>query len=208
MRHHAKRLLNVLGFILCYWPTIGNATTYNFSWSGDPALDSTIVSSDDATLAATGTIDINASPGSAFTLSDITSTNINVTGANITPFSFTSWGSAGGTISGDGLSATFDAADNPFSSPSNFFGCLFFECDLGGNPINFVISASNPGFINEQDVLYASADNAAASMHMTAATTTTPLPSALPLFATGLGGLGLLGWRRKRKNAAAVASAA
>jgi hypothetical protein len=26
----------------------------------------------------------------------------------------------------------------------------------------------------------------------------TPLPAALPLFATGLGGLGLLGWRRKR----------
>ena len=28
----------------------------------------------------------------------------------------------------------------------------------------------------------------------------TPLPAALPLFATGLGGLGLLGWRRKRKT--------
>jgi hypothetical protein len=26
-----------------------------------------------------------------------------------------------------------------------------------------------------------------------------PLPAALPLFATGVGGLGLLGWRRKRK---------
>jgi hypothetical protein len=30
---------------------------------------------------------------------------------------------------------------------------------------------------------------------------TTPLPAALPLFATGLGGLGLLGWRRKRRAA-------
>jgi hypothetical protein len=29
----------------------------------------------------------------------------------------------------------------------------------------------------------------------------TPLPAALPLFATGLGALGLLGWRRKRKTA-------
>jgi hypothetical protein len=28
----------------------------------------------------------------------------------------------------------------------------------------------------------------------------TPLPAALPLFATGIGGLGLLGWRRKRKG--------
>jgi hypothetical protein len=34
----------------------------------------------------------------------------------------------------------------------------------------------------------------------------TPLPAALPLFATGLGALGLLGWRRKRKGATAMAS--
>jgi hypothetical protein len=32
----------------------------------------------------------------------------------------------------------------------------------------------------------------------------TPLPAALPLFATGIGGLGLLGWRRKRKAQAVV----
>ena len=32
----------------------------------------------------------------------------------------------------------------------------------------------------------------------------TPLPAALPLFATGLGALGLLGWRRKKKAQAAV----
>jgi hypothetical protein len=34
---------------------------------------------------------------------------------------------------------------------------------------------------------------------------TVPLPAALPLFATGLGALGLLGWRRKRKAAAVAA---
>jgi hypothetical protein len=32
----------------------------------------------------------------------------------------------------------------------------------------------------------------------------TPLPAALPLFAAGLGAMGLLGWRRKRKQVAAV----
>ncbi len=31
----------------------------------------------------------------------------------------------------------------------------------------------------------------------------TPVPAAFPLFATGLGAFGLLGWRRKRKNVAA-----
>ena len=34
-----------------------------------------------------------------------------------------------------------------------------------------------------------------------------PIPAALPLFATGLGALGLLGWRRKRKNASAITPA-
>jgi len=33
----------------------------------------------------------------------------------------------------------------------------------------------------------------------------TPLPGALPLFTTGLGALGLLGWRRKKKAAALAA---
>jgi hypothetical protein len=35
----------------------------------------------------------------------------------------------------------------------------------------------------------------------------TPIPAALPLFATGLGALGLLGWRRRRKNVSALAAA-
>ena len=37
------------------------------------------------------------------------------------------------------------------------------------------------------------------TFHSFFAAPATPLPATLPLFATGLGGLGLLGWRRKRK---------
>ncbi len=40
---------------------------------------------------------------------------------------------------------------------------------------------------------------------ITSAPSSVPLPAALPLFASGLGALGLLGWRRKKK-AAALAS--
>ena len=38
-------------------------------------------------------------------------------------------------------------------------------------------------------------------------TANTPLPAAFPLFATGLDAMGLFGWRRKRKNFAALAVA-
>jgi hypothetical protein len=44
------------------------------------------------------------------------------------------------------------------------------------------------------DIVGAGTFNAAFSVTGVA----TPLPGALPLFATGLGVLGLLGWRRKR----------
>lgn len=44
--------------------------------------------------------------------------------------------------------------------------------------------------------------NDPATWSFTTDPTATPLPAALPLFATGLGTLGLLGWRRKRKQVA------
>jgi hypothetical protein len=35
------------------------------------------------------------------------------------------------------------------------------------------------------------------------AVATTPIPAALPLLATALGGMGFMGWRRKRQQQAA-----
>ena len=44
-------------------------------------------------------------------------------------------------------------------------------------------------------------ESAAVIIQSSAQIAETPLPAALPLFATGLGALGLMGWRRKRKAA-------
>jgi hypothetical protein len=65
----------------------------------------------------------------------------------------------------------------------------------------------NPNLTNpEQTALFADDQHLSAAGQQIEANfvfdeiTGTPVPAALPLFATGLGALGLLGWRRKRKT--------
>jgi probable HAF family extracellular repeat protein len=85
-----------------------------------------------------------------------------------------------GQISG---SYTYGNASHGFLYSNGIYTNIDFP--LGGGP-NFA------GGINNMSQIVGSAysnDNGS----------TTPLPAALPLFATGLGALGLLGWHRKRK---------
>ncbi len=58
-------------------------------------------------------------------------------------------------------------------------------CALGGNP---TLTLNKAGYV-------------------TTNVSATPIPAAFPLFASGLEALGLFGWRRKRKNVAALAAA-
>ena len=85
--------------------------------------------------------------------------------------------------------------------------------NLGGTPDTFVSSAL-VSYVNSAWTESSSAPGgtvpnqfgttdffSSANIEFAAAT---PLPAALPLFVTGLGALGLLGWRRKRKTLAAA----
>jgi PEP-CTERM motif len=69
-----------------------------------------------------------------------------------------------------------------FAGASMFFGVLVF------------------GMLNGSDGLTATYDNTNITVNQT------PLPAALPLFASGLGALGLLGWCRKRKGVTTTAA--
>lgn len=71
-----------------------------------------------------------------------------------------------------------------FNDPNNFFG--------------FTSSLFDRILVTAGDTGAARFDN----IEFNAAPASTPLPAALPLFASGLGALGLLGWHRKRKSTA------
>ena len=88
----------------------------------------------------------------------------------------------------------YDRLFHDLASAQSFFSSdlIYLSLIAGLNNVqlsfNETMSSSGQGF---------SFDYAAAE---------TPLPAALPLFASGLGALGLLGWRRKKKNAASIAA--
>jgi hypothetical protein len=81
----------------------------------------------------------------------------------------------------------------PIFTPQNWEFCLAVAiAGYCGAPTSAYLKG--PGGIVQSDVALGAAPAA------------TPLPAALPLFSAGLGALGLLGWRRKKKKAAALAA--
>ena len=92
------------------------------------------------------------------------------------------------TVSGSLLASDFGLLDSTNGNPA------LTHPDFAGGPMLFGVSATSLAvfdFAGEVDF-----DNLSVTINEA---TVTPLPAALPLFATGLGALGLLGWRRRRK---------
>lgn len=77
-----------------------------------------------------------------------------------------------------------------YIAPGSFSDRFFFNSE---------VQASNYGLLV---VSIVQSETFFDSVNGVAAASATPIPAALPLFATGLGALGLIGWRRKRKVAA------
>jgi hypothetical protein len=97
---------------------------------------------------------------------------------------------------------------NPYANQSVVSGTSVLESIVapnGGNPGQIVFTITDNGLFDGPLALAwamtCANDVIIADIPVTVTThqDTTPLPAALPLFCTGLGALGLLGWRRKRK---------
>ena len=99
-------------------------------------------------------------------------------------------------------SATFQISENGTVLENHLFTDLASaQAFFSDNPINLTLLAGlNIVQLSFNEKI--SGGDGFAFDYATTSSVVTPLPTTLPLFATGLAGLGLLGWRRKKKAAA------
>ncbi|MGN6590232.1 MAG: VPLPA-CTERM sorting domain-containing protein [Sphingomicrobium sp.] len=89
------------------------------------------------------------------------------------------------------------------NSPNSGLTWAQLVAAVGSTDVTWVTLDLDGGFTGDQHLLV---NNFAVNGDVfSAAPSTTPLPAALPMFATGMAGLGLLRWRRKNKSAAKAA---
>jgi len=163
---------------------------------GAAKADTFDVSSSQNEIQLGGTLTINTVAGTV-TRQDVTSTN--------SPISSPAFTSLTSSVSCEGGSVWCITVNTP-TSPSTVYDLeilLPVSSLIGysGGVITTAILNTGPGTPE------IAACVAAGCGELTdVGTSATPLPAALPLLATGLGAMGLLGWRRKRKNTAALAA--
>ena len=179
-----KLLVAVTTFAtILIWAAPVHAASFNFSFTNQPPLggvDGTVTGTIDG-LADTGTsaataVFITSSPAGLFYPLSASDNILAQTPVFVTSNTFTV---TSGVFTAMDFRAEFPIAN---TTPQEFFlltlilGSEFIANRFGPTTNFFVLSTS-------------------------ATFSQVPLPAALPLFATGLAGLGLLGWRRKKKAA-------
>ena len=188
-----SKLLGLMAAVSLLGLSPANATTYTYNVNFD------VGGTDGSGNTATGTIMTNCD-------------SCTLVGSDFVSWSFTLPGI--GTISG----SVPTIADTPTDLTASSAG-LSYNGTVCGGPVTFNGTAGGLNFecggiadyvgtgsSGDKDFLDLDA-NSSFQFATVATNSATPLPAALPLFGTVLGVGGLLGWRRKRKNASAIADA-
>jgi hypothetical protein len=122
-------------------------------------------------------------------------TDDNINGSNVLTLTFAS------KVTLTGVGTLFDPAHGTFGSGSPSTGSFLLSVDGGAfTSISFVNANAELLSLTGTTFRFEEATNQP-TFYVSAVSFVTPLPAALPLFATGIGGIGLLGWRRKKRGA-------
>jgi hypothetical protein len=189
--------------LLSLAPISAHAVTTNFT-SGATVTSvagaATFINFDGIANASTGTVSgglsnpSTAPNASANWIGAFGTVDVTVTLANPVSYFGFDWG----TPDAVNTVQVFDGA-NPIATITGS-GLTGFHDSNGG--FFDIFAGSGEAFTS---VVFSSANETFELDNFAASRATTPLPGALPLFATGLGALGLLGWRRKKKAATLAA---
>jgi hypothetical protein len=109
----------------------------------------------------------------------------------------------------DGLDLSFTIDGNTFSSaPGGYASVTFnngqlqsigYAGTLDTWSFSLVTGLLNYIYVDLVDPAHSTFGNITAQLEATSQVSNAPLPAALPLFASGLGGIGMFGWWRRRK---------
>jgi hypothetical protein len=155
---------------------------------------------DNTTLmtAGLGTANATVSEGTTGLITHTFTGQFFTSGALVMPtFGTINFNEAGSATSGTSDMLTFSYSGGGAGGIATLSGSFVSATDL--IPL---IPPQGATFVPEGIPFFFSNTNITASAVSDVDSSVVPLPAALPLFASGLVGLGLLGWRRKRKAAA------
>ena len=163
-----------------------------FTYSGNNLSGQTLSSSSaqEISVASNGTFSLGSTVSTGWALSSPSSSTLllNDLGAAGPTHLILGPPGSGGTYSNANGSIAGNPAHNPFLNQT-----ALFVISLTGITPSTSITSSTFSF------------GTTAGINVPGVPSAIPLPGALPLFATGVVGLGLLGWRKKRKAQAAAA---
>lgn len=125
----------------------------------------------------------------------------NINGTNILTLTFSS------QVTLTGVATLFDPGHAPFGNGDPMSGTTGFFL-LNGVKTSFSSANDNSLDLTGTTFTFEEDTSSDPTFYVSALDfTATPIPATLPLFATGLGAMGLFGWRRKRKNDPPLVSA-
>ena len=205
MRSYLRAILGAVAALAFAAPALASPITYTEVGTGSGTLDGTSFTNQLVTITMTAdTTNIIDGSTTPFNSVGTTTVTVSAVGADTVPDAF-AFVNQNNPVAGfaDALMSPDSTADLPVINST--VNSVFASYALGAigptsgpslrNQATFATGSGTFSLSSMGDTTFCAASDGVSCATVGAV----PLPATLPLFATGLAGLGLIGWRRKRK---------